>query len=425
MPGRNAICLLALALLTLSGCASISRGVTEAVMNYEVDDERRCWITGRAFKGLEDLFLESTEGDSQPVSRLKIMTVHGIGSHRPGYSRRLLDSLVTELGMTSMSELVKSIPLAHPDYNGDLGILSVYRYLNADRSREVLFYELTWDSIVEEQIRIIDYDNGQEALAKRAPLNHTMKTFVNASVPDALIYNTAYRTPVQLSVAQSACWMLTRKWAELPHGDAAHCDATRAEAWLNLAQSDFAVISHSLGSRISMDAIQQTMLDVAKNPQLAHISRQLRFKPVYLYMLSNQLPLLQVGQPRPEVNNRIGDYCKPEGEHYTDRLLSKLQIVAFSDPNDLFSYTVKPDFVESYIDSRLCPQITNVEIEVASVTNLLGSGAFANPQSAHNDYETDGRVLSLLISGLGSGREAEQIRQRCQIIETIPEDEWQ
>ena len=138
-------------------------------MDYEVADERRCWITGRTFKGLDDLFLESTDGDSPPVSRLKVLTVHGIGAHKPGYSRRLLDSLVTELGLTSMSELVKTIPLAHPDYPGDLGILSIYRYLNGDRSREVLFYELTWDSIVEEQIRIIDYDSGQEAAAKRAP----------------------------------------------------------------------------------------------------------------------------------------------------------------------------------------------------------------------------------------------------------------
>ena len=422
MPTKRGICLLAGALLMLSGCASISRGVTEAILDYEVDDERRCWITGRTFKGLDDLFLESTEGDSPPVARLKVLTVHGIGSHSPGYSRRLLDSLVPELGMTSMSERVKVIPLIHPEHSGDLGVLSVYRFLNGDRSREVLFYELTWDSIVEEQIRIIDYDSGQEASAKRAPLNHAMKVFVNDSVPDALIYNTSYRKPMQLSVAQAGCWLLTTKWDDLPHEEAVFCDASLPEAWLNLSQSNFAVISHSLGSRISMDAIQQTMMDVARRPELSDLGRQLKFKPFHLYMLSNQLPLLQVGQPLPEVQNRIGAYCLPEGEKHSDRLLGHMQIVAFSDPNDLFTYRIKPAFVERYIDSRLCPTITNVEIEVAQVTSLLGTGAFANPQSAHADYEIDPRVIRLLVSGLGSGRYREQIGQSCQTVETIPED---
>ena len=127
MTGRDKICLLILALVSVSGCASISRGVTEAIMDREVVDERRCWITGRPFKGLDDLFRTSMAEDVGKVRRLKVMTVHGIGSHAPGYSRRLLDSLVTQLGLTSMAEKVKTIPLIHPDFDGDLGVLSVYR----------------------------------------------------------------------------------------------------------------------------------------------------------------------------------------------------------------------------------------------------------------------------------------------------------
>ena len=412
---------LAVMLVALTGCASISRGITEAIMQHEVEDERRCWINGRSFVGLNDLFRASADGDSGLVSSLKIMTVHGIGAHSPGYSRRLVNSLVTEFRLTRMAEVVKTINLTHPDYVGDLGILSVYRYMNAAQTSEVLFYELTWDSIIEQQVEIVDYDNGQETAARRVPLNHTMKTFLNKSIPDALAYNTGYREPIQTAVAQSACWMLTGNWEDLPNGEGAYCDATRPDAWSRIENTNIAIISHSLGSRISLDAIQRTLSRVASLPELREVSRILKNKPIYLYMLSNQLPLLQVGQPLPEVHGHIRQICSAEGERRDERMLERLQIVAFSDPNDLFSYTVKPEYLDRYIDSRLYPAINNVVVEVAQVTSFLGTEAFANPQSAHSDYDTDSRVLKMLVSGLGADRGREEVRQRCDFIETIPD----
>ncbi len=420
-PNRTFVYLVLTSITLLSGCASLSSGVTEAIMNYESEDKRRCWITGRAFTGLEDLFTANTDNQPTLPKKLKVMTVHGIGTHKPGYSRRLLDGLIAELGFSYMDEQVRRIPLAHPEYDGNLGLLSVYRYMNSERTREVLFYELTWDSIVEEQKRIVDFDNGQEASARRVPFNHTMKTFVNQSVPDALIYNTSYRIPIHISVEQTACWMLTANWDDLPHNDAMHCDATRADAWLHMDESDIAIISHSLGSRISIDALQQTAFRVAEDPALREISQQLKNKPVYLYMLSNQLPLLQVGQPLPEVHGQIRSICTATGAQRAERLLQKLQIVAFSDPNDLFSYVVKPSYIDQYIDSRLCPAITNVVIEVAPVTSIFGTEAFANPQAAHTNYEADSRVLKMLISGISQEHGQAEVRERCDFIEAIPD----
>jgi len=215
--------------------------------------------------------------------------------------------------------------------------------------------------------------------------------------------------------------MLTGDWEELPDGEAAYCDPMRPNAWSRIDSSNIAIISHSLGSRISLDAIQQTLLRISEEPGLREIAGQMKDKPVYLYMLSNQLPLLQVGQPLPEVHDQIRSICSAGGSRGDERLLERLQIVAFSDPNDLFSYTVKPAFVDRYIDSRLCPTITNVVIEVARVTSLLGAEAFANPQSAHTDYDTDSRVLKMLVSGLGEGRSRPEVIQRCDFIEAVPD----
>ena len=59
-------------------------------------------------------------------------------------------------------------------------------------------------------------------------------------------------------------------------------------------------------------------------------------------MISNQLPLLQLGRELPEVTGQEADYCKPEGRYYNQRTVSETSIIAFSDPNDLLSYGIPP-----------------------------------------------------------------------------------
>ncbi|NCF38461.1 MAG: hypothetical protein GWP56_19170, partial [Gammaproteobacteria bacterium] len=81
---------LVIALGTMSGCASFGRGVTEAVLDRQTEDTRQCWINGREFDGLEQLF----DGDGSSDARLKVLKVHGIGSHTPGYSQHLQNGLI-------------------------------------------------------------------------------------------------------------------------------------------------------------------------------------------------------------------------------------------------------------------------------------------------------------------------------------------
>ena len=99
-------------------------------------------------------------------------------------------------------------------------------------------------------------------------------------------------------------------------------------------------------------------------------------------------------------------------------MFRQVRIVAFSDPNDLLSYAIPPRFGDEFIDSRLCPQIVNVTVNVASVTVLPVIGAFADPLTAHNDYEADERVIGLITNGIGTGKTAPAVATRCQWVET-------
>ncbi len=75
----------------LSGCASIAQGETEALLkkDEEEQDTRVCEVTAPAFAGVES-YLRKQEtqraNDGKiPPRAVKILMVHGIGMHLPGY----------------------------------------------------------------------------------------------------------------------------------------------------------------------------------------------------------------------------------------------------------------------------------------------------------------------------------------------------
>jgi hypothetical protein len=126
----------------------------------------------------------------------------------------------------------------------------------------------------------------------------------------------------------------------------------------------------------------------------------------------NQLPLLEAEREGQQVVGQLGAYCGP-GATRPGRFFNWTQLIAFSDPNDIMSYPVPDRFAERYIESRLCPSVTNVTINVAAVNALLGLGEVANPLSAHTGYDADERVGALLARGAGHPGVAPIVAQRC------------
>ncbi len=102
-----------------------------------------------------------------------------------------------------------------------------------------------------------------------------------------------------------------------------------------------------------------------------------------------------------------------------ERILAKLSIFAFSDPNDVLSYPIPPKFDDEYLDSRLCPKVTNIAINIAKPISLFGLGEIANPAAAHSDYEHDERVIALIARGIGRENTADIVKDRCSWLETV------
>lgn len=405
------------ALTVLVGCSSFGKGVTEAVLEQQTVDSRICEIKGKTFEGLKPHL--DVNDDNRDV---KVLMVHGVGDHQPGYASEFLDKLVHELDLNVTTQSSKNIQITDPhSINKKLGNLRISRFLSHDLKQELLFYELTWSAITADDKKVLDYDNSGEFSFKRAEVNDLLKKFTNDTAPDPIIYLGQKRDDILRAFAQSFCWMINGDWASLPDDVEQECKLLNIES---LHQDDFSFVSHSLGSRIVIDGLQRIATVLAQgssHPNQIRLAEALKQKTIPIYMMSNQLPMLQLGRKLPEIHNQRQAYCSPEGKKYQYRMLKQTSIIAFSDPNDLLSYTIPVDFVQRYLDSRLCIEVTNIQINVAPIYDVFGLGSLANPVEAHIGYDSDDRVVGLIAKGISDEKDkiAKAVAERCHWIKTI------
>ena len=394
----------------LAGCGAFGQGVARAIIETAerapAPESGLCEITGPEFPGLSS-GLEGAGAATTHTTRLVI--VHGIGTQQPGHSERLQHNVARRLGLDAIDPTVKTINLLAPaDAKSTppgvpLGVLRISRYSNT-AGGQLLTFELTWSELLDAERKAIAFDEFGVSARTRADVNTSIKGLIN-NFTDPLAYNGSRGDFIRGSMLQALCWVGRGEWADYPTTARAAC--SWRDTLRNVIQRDEILISsHSLGSRIALDslAVLGTLGD-ALGPDIgARTGLQaldsMRDKNVTLFMLANQLPLLQMGQPAPMVAKQPQQYCGPDAPKIKQRWFKRLSIVAFSDPNDILSYTIPQSFSADFMDSRLCAATTNVVVSVARSLSIVGT-SIASPQMAHTAYDNDERVLSLMTRGLG------------------------
>ena len=324
----------------LNGCANLGKGMVEAFLeNENEEDTRICQIRGEPFQGLSPLAKD-------PDRLAKVLMVHGVGNHIPGYSTQLMENLSNEMALNHIGKNTKNIALIDPyDNTKKLGNLRINRLTNEDNSHALLFYELTWSEITADQKELLSYDNSGEYSFRRATVNNVLKKFSNDTTADPLIYLGDSREDILMAFSQSFCWMIAADWDDLPVTTSNRACAPSQHSIENLQKNHFAIISHSLGSRITLDGLQRIAalfgnvqnIDRDKYEHADELVQTFKELRIPVFMLSNQLPMLQLGRKLPAVTGQGDAYCRADGEHYNSRVLSKTSIIAFSDPNDILS----------------------------------------------------------------------------------------
>ena len=424
-------------MFVLQGCAGTAEGVTRGlVQSYREPQPRQCDVTGPGFEGLEvrlrrqENKLSATAAPASQTARVKVLMVHGIGSHPPGWSTRLQRNLSDALGLTVVSERSKKIDLVSSRFEGEpLGQLTIRRYSDEARRRELLAYELSWSVITAPKKESIAYDTSGEQEFKRANLNHVLKVFLNDRLVDPMAYLGPDGAMIRESASQALCWMTSREPRDLPDRIKGDCDDVLKADIEVMRETDFVFITHSLGSRIVSDMLQEDLSELeqvlggaAATEEEKRTAEEMagivRNKDVRIYMLANQLPLLDLAGDPPKITGQTDAYCQPQGAKYGERSLNELFVVAFSDPNDPLSYAIPEGYGDDRMDSRLCPRLANVSVNVTDVFNLLDIGEVAHPLNAHLLYDNDERVIGIIAGGIGNKWTRPIVKSKCKWLRT-------
>ena len=205
----------------------------------------------------------------------------------------------------------KGFPIEAMAFPGEaLGELNVTRHTNTARDREMLFYELTWSPISQPAKDGYAFDDTAVYAHKRASLNNAFKHFVNDVAADPLVYTGTGRERIQAAVAQALCWALSADWQGLPDTQQI-CMPDSPTFASRLDNDEFVFITHSLGSRITTDALQRLARlmkeEAVRHPKFGPLAQAFRERDVKIFMLANQLPLLQSGLEPAGVR----DACRP------------------------------------------------------------------------------------------------------------------
>ncbi|WP_230874698.1 hypothetical protein [Methylomonas sp. LL1] len=410
--------------MLLSGCTGIGKGIAEAILEKsETEDTRQCQVWGQPFTGLEP-------GLVKKQGKTKVLFVHGVGDHIPGYTTQFLEKLAKDLNLNARSEGQKNIKLSAPLVpDTELGNLRVTHLLNEETGKDLTFYELTWSDITRKQKELLAFDNSGEYDFRRAKINGLLKKFSNDTGPDPIIYLGQSRDAILAAFGQSVCWMASRDYEDIPSSGTHACTGLNDSNIDHIANDDYVFISHSLGSRITIDGLQRIAHILANVAKYSDPSKDViitdkviaafQNKRIPIYMLSNQLPMLQLGRELPEVVGDRADYCDAKGANYNKRMVNQTEIIAFSDPNDLLSYGIPPGFAQQYLDARMCTTVTNVNINIANVMDAFGFADLANPMQAHIGYDSDDRVVALIAKGIGHPEDDPLVKQRCQFTKEV------
>lgn len=402
-------------LLVLSSCASFEKEVAKELVATHKAKLDRCEIEGFSYKGID----ENLEKDKV----LKVLMIHGVGTHYPGYSRRIQENLANNIGLNVRSRVPKNITLLDPkDSKTPIGNLQITYWQDRNSSKNMLFYELTWSEITIPDKQIIAFDTREEYSKFRVPFNEMMKKFLDNTLPDPLIYLVDKNNLILDSSNQAVCWMLKTGWNNIPNNKAEVCNLSMYDGIKDFDNENLLFITHSLGSKILMDSLIETADNVSNAASTScttttqkQLIKSLQNREITIFMLANQLPILQIGHPLPRVHNQIDSYCSPKGKNYHNRIFNGVNIVAFSDPNDILSYAIPQEFVDKYIDSRICPKVTNVSVNVAPEISAFGVG-IVNPISAHTDYDNSPKVIELIAKGTYDFYQNDVLKDKCHFV---------
>nr|WP_315258127.1 hypothetical protein [uncultured Duganella sp.] len=320
------------------------------------------------FPGLIDLAAQANGRAAE------VLLVHGLCTHDASWAAEVVPQLTRALDAATV-----------PASRSAGAAVEIVPTSVATPAGQLRFNTLIWSPLTNQLKRqLCDDQSDKSALCSGAPpyphrrarLNARFKDgLIDDCLPDALIYQGVARDAIQLRMRAAILQVLASAQAEAP----------------------LVVIAHSMGSKILFDTLLRMTEEPAASPAAA-LAQQALERMRLLVMAANQIPLLSLAdqplpaadataEPPPDSLQLLLRKRQAGQRRAADRHLT---LVAFTDPNDLLSFT---------LDERKYAQdgITVYNILVSNGPTWLG--LLERPDTAHLDYLSNPDVGRLIACG--------------------------
>jgi hypothetical protein len=363
------------------------------------------WLTCPVGKDCRFPGVSPSAGDHRKTA---LLLVHGMGNPAEGWSGELVAKVTREAGFAPTTER----PVHHEIRRSPGTFLygtfdSTFYASPAGQRLEV--HELTWSPTTQPvKASVLGFDAAAALTRDRVAVNRSLKQqLINDRLSDPVLYVGAYKAEMQYPVQQAICWILK-------DGSAAGACSFEGIDPAAIRGTRVDIVTLSLGSRMVFDTLAD--LHDSPKPAAAHQAlADLISNLESVYMLANQLPLLELGNVK-RAPGAIAPMAAEEAVEIPQGLERILQLrsqgasprrpeeaatpapiwlIAFSDPNDLLSYTIPEAFARRNPGHRFA----NVSISVARTAIL---GLLANPLTAHTGHDQVQRIIQLIAHGSGN-----------------------
>ncbi len=313
--------------------------------------------------------------------RADVLLVHGMCTHDASWASDTVATLAAQLAANTSAPRsrtggtgIEIIPATIATPHGTLQVKSLIWSGLTTPIKQQLCYDQTDKSAI--------CTGTPPFPATRARINAQVKDWlVDDCLPDALVYQGVARREIQARMR----------------------DAILAATEGADPAAPLVVISESLGSKILFDTLL-AMSEEAADSRAAQAAQRDVERMAYLIMAANQIPLLQTAEQVPQAGASLTMQAAPPDS--LAQLLAKrrattrerrtpvggpLVLIAFTDPNDVLSYTLPPE---------------RYRAQGAQVHNVLVSNAktyfgwLENPVDAHLGYLPNPDVGSLISCGV-------------------------
>jgi hypothetical protein len=330
-------------------------------------------------------------GTELPASRqVNVLLIHGMGTHTTDWALSLMSQVSQALSLRWTGPLPNPETLA----NGAL----LYQVVLSDETRVAHIAAVLWSPITADAKKTLCYDATQATPTctasntlskdKRARINADLKNqLMDDAMSDVTFYmNESGGKRVREAIEDALLRTLSNEGMTL---------ASLSSGAVPTAKNvPLFIISESLGSKMIVDSLQEFESD----RQTQTFAQQARGNIHSLFLLANQIPLLNLGlvdsNGRPDPYQHLKKLARDRHNYRKNRLpTSPLQVVAFSDPNDLLTYQLQPD--------ALPPDEATISNVVVS-NDCTWFGLFENPDTAHTGYFETNPVVNAIAHGSAS-----------------------